>query len=63
MKRRTWIIIGVVVLLAGGVIGLVSTRGQASAPSTASQLAQGQRTTLGFPYTVGENLTRYRQPG
>ncbi len=54
MKRRTWFILSVVILLALGVIGIVSTRGRASAQSTASQLAQVQRTTSGFPVLSGK---------
>ncbi|HTP10822.1 MAG TPA: biotin/lipoyl-binding protein, partial [Anaerolineae bacterium] len=56
MKRRTWIMIGVVVLLIGGVIGIVSTRGQASVPSTVSQTAQVRRATLASAVESSGNI-------
>ncbi len=56
MKRRTWFIISVVILLACGVIGIVSTRGQASAQSTALQLAQVQRATLSSAVESSGNI-------
>lgn len=48
MKKQTWIIIGIVVILAFVVIGAVSNRSMASAQSAASrgQIAQVTRTTL-----------------
>ena len=48
MKKRIWIIIGLVVIVACAVIGILSRQGLASAQSTASisQIAQVSRTTL-----------------
>jgi HlyD family secretion protein len=48
MKKRTWIIIGIVVILVFAVIGAVSNRSRASVQSAASsgQIAQVTRTTL-----------------
>ena len=48
MKKRTWIIIGIVVIAACAVIGILSNRSRASAQSPASsgQIAQVTRTTV-----------------
>ncbi|HZY40411.1 MAG TPA: efflux RND transporter periplasmic adaptor subunit [Anaerolineae bacterium] len=48
MKKRTWIIIGIVVIAACTVIGIISNRSRASAQSAASigQTAQVTRTTV-----------------
>ncbi len=48
MKKRTWIMIGIVVILAFVVIGAINNRGTASAQAalSSSQIAQVTRTTL-----------------
>jgi HlyD family secretion protein len=48
MKKRTWIMIGIGVVLVVVVIGAINNRGTANAPATpsSSQIAQVTRTTL-----------------
>jgi hypothetical protein len=48
MKKRTWIIIGLVVIVAGAMIGVLNRQGMVSAQSAAvsSPIAQVTRTTM-----------------